>query len=122
MLFKLEVKDRHTGCTRCNYAGCSWERDRHPKLGHWIWMFKKLSKDYNPVRMYRRWVYKLTDFNYKLIDNVEVDGIDTRDYPDFSDAFIAYAEYKGKPMTDAQLDRLNDNSDFVYGCVQERLY
>ena len=24
--------------------------------------------------------------DYKLIDNIEVDGIDTKDYPDFCDA------------------------------------
>ncbi len=35
--------------------------------------------------------------DYKLIDNIEVDGIDTKDYLDFCDAFIASADYNGKP-------------------------
>ena len=33
--------------------------------------------------------------NYDLIDNIEVDGIDTNDYPDFTDAFIVSADYDG---------------------------
>ena len=59
---------------------------------------------------------------YKLIDNIEVDGIDTKDYPDFCDAFIASADYDGKPMTDEQLEELNEDSDFVYECVQNHLF
>ena len=55
--------------------------------------------------------------DYKLIDNIEVDDIDTSDYPDFCDAFISSADYNGKPMTDDQLDELNEDSDFVYECV-----
>ena len=60
--------------------------------------------------------------DYKLIDNIEVDGIDTKDYPDFCDAFIASAGYDGKPMTDEQLDELNEDGDFVYECVQNHLF
>jgi len=60
--------------------------------------------------------------DYKKIDNIEVDGIDTKDYPDFCDAFIASADYDGKSMTDGQLDELNEDSDFVYECVQNHLF
>ena len=60
--------------------------------------------------------------DYKLIDNIEVDGIDTKDYPEFCDAFIASGDYDGKPMTDEQLDELNEDSDFVYKCVQNHLF
>ena len=60
--------------------------------------------------------------NYKFIDNIEVDGIDTKDYPDFCDAFIASADYDGKEMTEEQLDELNEDSDFVYECVQNHLF
>lgn len=60
--------------------------------------------------------------NYKLITMIEVEGIDTKDYPDFCDAFIAYAEYDGLPMTDKQLDKINDDSDFVYEAIQNWLY
>jgi hypothetical protein len=47
--------------------------------------------------------------NYDLIDNIEIDGIDTRDYPDFTDAFIVSADYDGEAMTDAQIDKLNED-------------
>lgn len=60
--------------------------------------------------------------NYKLIDNIELDGIDTNDYPDFCDAFIVSADYDGKPMTDEQIDLLNEDSDFIYECVQKYLF
>ena len=60
--------------------------------------------------------------NYKLINNIEVEGIDTKDYPDFCDAFIASADYDGKEMTEEQLDELNEDSDFVYECVQNHLF
>ncbi len=60
--------------------------------------------------------------DYKKIDNIEVDGIDTKDYPDFCDAFIASAYYDGKSMTDGQLDELNEDRDFVYECVQNHLF
>tara|TARA_B110000503_G_scaffold47549_1_gene77481 strand:+ start:361 stop:552 length:192 start_codon:yes stop_codon:yes gene_type:complete len=56
------------------------------------------------------------------VNDVEVDGIDTIDYPDFVDAFISYATYNGIEMTDEQLDTLNDDKDFVYESVQKHLY
>jgi len=59
---------------------------------------------------------------YTKIENVEVDGIDTNDYPDFCDAFIASADYDGKPMTYEQLDELNEDADFVHECVLNQLY
>ncbi len=60
--------------------------------------------------------------DYKLIENIEIDGIDTKDYPDFCDAFIASADYDGKEMTEEQLDELNEDSEFVYECVQNHLF
>lgn len=60
--------------------------------------------------------------NYDLIDNIELDGIDTRDYPDFTDAFIVLADYEGKPMTEEQLDILNEDYSFVHDCVYRHLF
>ena len=59
--------------------------------------------------------------DYKKIDNIEVDGIDTKDYPDFCDAYISSADYDGKPMTDEQLDELNEDGDYVYGHIMDYL-
>ena len=60
--------------------------------------------------------------DYSKISDVEVDGIDTRDYPDFCDAFIASAFYDDREMTAEELDILNDDGDFVYEAVQKHLY
>ena len=59
---------------------------------------------------------------YDLIDNIEIDGIDTNDYPDFTDAFIASADYNGVNMTDEQLEALNEDYDFVHDCVYTQLF
>jgi len=66
-----------------------------------------------------------TDFDVSEVDesSVIVDNIDMLDYPDFSDAFIRYAEFKdGTPLTDEQLDELNKDSDFVHKMVLKRVH
>tara|TARA_R110000744_G_scaffold134922_1_gene244212 strand:+ start:10071 stop:10262 length:192 start_codon:yes stop_codon:yes gene_type:complete len=55
--------------------------------------------------------------DFEKITNVEIDGIDTKDYPDFCDAFISNADYNGVEMTDEQLEEINEFGDFVYECV-----
>ena len=60
--------------------------------------------------------------DYLKITNVYVDGIDTNDYPDFCDAFIASAEYDGVDMTEEQLDEINEHYDFVYECVVNQIF
>ena len=56
------------------------------------------------------------------VEDVEIDGINPRDYPDFCDAFILEATYKGREMTDEELEALNEDSDFVHDKVMESLY
>jgi len=60
--------------------------------------------------------------DYKLIDNLEFDGIDRRDCPDFCDAYITSADYDGKEMTDEQLDVINEDADYIHEQLQEYLY
>jgi len=60
--------------------------------------------------------------NYKLIDNIEIDGINMRDYPDFCDAYVSCADYNGVEMTDEQLDEINEDYDFVYECVMSKIF
>jgi len=60
--------------------------------------------------------------DYKLIDNIEFEGIDPRDAPDYCDVFIVYADYDGCSMTEEELDRLNDDRDFVYEQLMDYLY
>ena len=56
------------------------------------------------------------------ITNIEVDGIDFKDYPDFTDAYISYAEYNGKEMTEDQLEALSDNTEFVCNQVIKTIF
>tara|TARA_R110001632_G_scaffold29145_1_gene77531 strand:+ start:272 stop:469 length:198 start_codon:yes stop_codon:yes gene_type:complete len=60
--------------------------------------------------------------NYTKIEDVEVDGIDTSDYPDFCDAYIVAATYKGRAMTDEELDTLNEDDSYVYDRVTDNIY
>jgi len=56
------------------------------------------------------------------ISNIELGGIDHDDYPDFCNAFIESAEYDGVELTDAELEELNCNRDFVYDCVLNEIF
>lgn len=61
--------------------------------------------------------------NLNQIDNIEVDGIDTIDYPDFCDAYISSADCRGVQMTECQIERLNEeHGDFVYEAVEDYLF
>lgn len=43
------------------------------------------------------------------MSTIELDGIDSSDYPDFVDAFVASAQFKdGTDLTDDELDQLTD--------------
>ena len=50
----------------------------------------------------------VTGFVMNVLDDIEIDGIDMNDYPDFCDAYISSASYKGIDLTESQLDELND--------------
>ena len=58
-----------------------------------------------------------TQFDYSKITNIEMDNVNWSDYPDFTDAYIESADYDGVPMTESQLDDLNDDDQFRYDCV-----
>jgi len=50
--------------------------------------------------------------------SLEVDGVDSRDYPDFCDAYFCYGEYtNGIELTDDELEQLTD----MYGDVVNEL-
>ena len=57
-----------------------------------------------------------------MIDNIDLDGIDTRDYPDFVDAYICYSERDGRPLTEEELDKLNEDRDLVYDYVINKIF
>lgn len=60
--------------------------------------------------------------DYKKIDNIKIEGINPKDYPDFCDAFISSADYDGVPMGEEQLNEINEDRDFVYREVLESLF
>jgi len=60
--------------------------------------------------------------DHTKISDIEFDGIDPKDYPDFCDAFIISANYDGEPMTEEQLEEVNQDGDFVYESLMKHLY
>jgi hypothetical protein len=60
--------------------------------------------------------------DYSKIDNIEIDGIDTQDYPDFCDSYIVSADYDGVPMTEEEINTLNEDRDFVHEKVFDKLF
>ena len=54
------------------------------------------------------------------VDDIKFSGIDNTDYPDYSDAFIESATYRGREMTQREMDELMDNyREFVYQKLME---
>lgn len=100
-------------CQKCSYLGCHGSNHYSFQL----WLYYRNIKN-----RFRTFIYNLGALDYSQIEDVEVDGIDTRDYPDFCDAYIASATYKGRAMTEKELERLNNDGDFVYSAVQKHLY
>lgn len=56
------------------------------------------------------------------ITNIKFEGIDHSDAPDYCDAYIASADKDGEPMTDSEIEDLNDDRQFVYEKLIEKLY
>ena len=57
------------------------------------------------------------------IEDIEYEDIDLYDFPDFCDAYISEATYKGRKMTYEELDVLNEyHRDYVYETLWNYLY
>lgn len=58
--------------------------------------------------------------------SIEIDGVDRRDFPDFVDAYVSYAEWNnGNPLTDEELEWLTNelhNNGELNSMVHDRLY
>ena len=62
-------------------------------------------------------------FDLKEVEILSFSGIDHSDHPDYCDAFIEEALYKGKEMTEGQLEVLRDVYDeFVYEKLMEYIF
>ena len=56
------------------------------------------------------------------LENVQLDDIKMWDYPDFCDAYIAYAEIDGKALSENELEQLNDDRELVMDLVYRRVF
>lgn len=54
-------------------------------------------------------------YKQRQIVDIEIDGIDSRDYPDFCDAYFSHAVYADtlEPLTDDELEELTDTLPFT---------
>ena len=61
--------------------------------------------------------------NGKKVIDLEVDGVDSRDYPDFSDAYFSGGCYEdGTPLTEDELNKLTDVAgDVLWEMAFDRL-
>jgi hypothetical protein len=114
-----------------DYNSISDLQSERNRLVRWKYQYNSKGADYKIKQLEERIEYlkskdsKMADggtLDYSKISNIEVEGIDKNDYPDFSDAYIYYAEYDGEPMTDKQIEELNENGEFVYEQIHRRLY
>lgn len=64
--------------------------------------------------------------DYSKIKNIQFDGIDHKDYPDYCDAYITSAEIEEngvmRDLTDEEIDELNEDSSFVYEKLMNYLH
>lgn len=56
------------------------------------------------------------------LTDIEVDGINKNDWPDFVDSYVVSANHKGRPLTPQQIEWLNQNHpDVAQDVVREKL-
>lgn len=63
-------------------------------------------------------------YSVSNLTDIEIDGVDLKDYPDFSDSYIVSAVFKdtGVELTEKELDILNEKSDIKYELVYNWLF
>ena len=57
--------------------------------------------------------------NLSKVENMEFEGVDFSDYPDFVDAFLVSADIDGRELTEEEVDYLNDEH---YEFVNESVF
>lgn len=66
-----------------------------------------------------------TTYKDREIVDIEIDGIDSRDYPDFCDAYFSHAVYADslEPLTDEELEDFTENNqDLLNVLCHERIH
>lgn len=63
----------------------------------------------------------IKDFDINKIV-IEIEGVDPKDYPDFSDAYVSVAYYDGKEMTEEQIEWFEQEySDYIFEHIQNMI-
>jgi len=62
---------------------------------------------------------RLQDLDLTKITDVEIEGVDMVDYPNFCDAFISYGYYIDRDLTELELDYINE---FRTEFIQEQIF
>lgn len=63
------------------------------------------------------------DLNLGKVDNLEFEGIDHGDQPDYSDAYLSAGDYVDRSLADKEIDWINDeHRDWVYEKLIESLH
>lgn len=55
------------------------------------------------------------------VSNIQFEDVDKSDAPDYCDAYIVSADYDGVEMNSYQLEKLNEDKDFVHSQLLEWL-
>lgn len=62
------------------------------------------------------------NIDLKKVDNIVFDGINHSDHPDYSDSYIVSADYNGEPMTDEQIEWLNDQDEWKLEKLMNKIF
>jgi len=61
--------------------------------------------------------------NLSKVENMEFEGVDFSDYPDFVDAYLVSADIDGRELTEEEVDYLNDEHyEFVNESVFDSIF
>ncbi len=61
--------------------------------------------------------------NLSQIENMEFEGVDFSDYPDFVDAYLVSADIDGRELTEEEVDYLNDEHyEFINESVFDSIF
>lgn len=57
------------------------------------------------------------------IESITIEGVDTKDYPDFCDAYVYSCIYDGRELTDDELDELQEEQkELIYEYILDTLW
>lgn len=85
-----------------------------------LWIVARSQFKANLKKLYQQ--ATSAELQLAKISDIVIEGIDPRDAPDYCDAFIADADYDGRPATEEELEIMNNDSGFVYESIISKLY